>query len=593
MRLTWILLLLTTLLGLSGPAGAAYHPPIDSQPLPNGALVRVNRRTVLVLRGGNGGASPLVRAELIAARLGGAVEAGLVPGAVLVRRVERQLAVFAGATELVRPTVADAHAAGTTPQRLAYRWAAAVREALALAPLTVSARSVLVPYGEARVVRVGGVAAGPLTLTPRDPVVASAEATGNGRSVRLRAGNPGQTIVAVEADGAMVGIRVVVKKYAGVIGGPVTVDCTGRPAPAELVQQLAMESYSQALRLEPGATVRPVGKPRLPGALEPGRDGWAKVSVRLEGPGMLPREGAVRIHVRCRRLPRREANSLLYSNNPERITRVGRLYVGEVEPNAPCRLLYHHQNMAGRGLWLRIDLINPDGAPVEAQVVEGVSPPMIDTVLVGHRAGVRYMRHSLRDVGRIVSLMPQSRVTLLRQRLAPGYTGSGLFGLRSLSGRRLLVELRAELPTAPELTLPLMEPGTLVEHVYPNPKRVLETNYTVGQNWAFVRMGKTAIPGKHDGQVLYGNYGVLYDISVRIENPLPEPRVVRLILAPDAGGAQGVFLVEGRWIEAPRLTPPAEFELAQFLLSPLERRVVNIRTLPVGGSAYPVTLVVR
>jgi hypothetical protein len=507
--------------------------------------------------------------------------------------VEGRLAVFAGGTELVRPTPADAHAAGMTPRRLAYRWAAALRETLGLAPLTVSARSLLIPYGEARIVRVGGVAAGPLTLQPRDAAVASAEAVGSGRSVRLRAGQPGQTVVAIEADGAVIGVRVLVKKYAGVIGAPVTADCTGRPAPADLVKQLIMDSYPQALRLEPGAAVRLVGKVKLPGALEPGRDAWASVPVRLEGPEMLPRAGAVRVHVRCRRLPHRDANALLYSNNPERITRPGRLYVGEVEPNSPSRLLYHHQNGAGRGMWLRIDLINPDAAPVEAQVVEGVSAPMTDTVLVGHRAGARYLRHSLRDVGRILTLPPRSRVTLLRQRLAPEYTGSGLFGLRSLNGRRLLVEVRAELPTAPDPTMPLLEPGALVEHVYPNPKRVLETTYTVGRNWAFVRMGKTAIPGKHDGQVLYGNYGVLYDISVRIDNPFPEPRIVRLVLAPDAGGAQGVFLIEGQWIEAPFLIPPAEFELAHFLLSPQEHRVVNIQTLPVGGSAYPVTLVVR
>ncbi len=93
--------------------------------------------------------------------------------------------------------------------------------------------------------------------------------------------------------------------------------------------------------------------------------------------------------------------------------------------------------------------------------------------------------------------------------------------------------------------------------------------------------------------MLDGDYGVLYDIAVRLDNPTPAPRVVRLMLAPDAGGAQGIFLVEGRWVEAPHLSPPAEFQLAQFLLSPQEHRVVNIRTLPVGGSAYPVTLVVR
>ncbi len=114
-----------------------------------------------------------------------------------------------------------------------------------------------------------------------------------------------------------------------------------------------------------------------------------------------------------------------------------------------------------------------------------------------------------------------------------------------------------------------------------------------------MKLGSQPLPGPcprssdPNARVLDGDYGVLYDIAVRLNNPTSAPRVVRLFMSPDAGGAQGVFLVDGKWVEAPHVSPPAEFPLAQFLLSPLEQRVVNIRTLPVGGSAYPVTLVVR
>src|SRR5439155_5780520 len=67
------------------------------------------------------------------------------------------------------PTRADARAAGTTARRLAFRWAMTLRQTLALPPLTLSARLLLVPFGESRALRVGGVAAGPLELSPRDP----------------------------------------------------------------------------------------------------------------------------------------------------------------------------------------------------------------------------------------------------------------------------------------------------------------------------------------------------------------------------------------------------------------------------------------
>lgn len=598
MRSSTLFLCLLTLF-LTVPAIAAYHPPVDSVPLPDGASVRVNRRTVLVLRGRapreawSGSTPPAWRTALVAERLAQAVEAGLSPTAVEVRRPGGQLALFAGQTELLRPTRADARAAGTTPRRLAFRWAAALRQALALPPLTTSPRSLLIPFGETRTLRVGGVAAGPLSLEPRDPSVATADAAEDGRSVQVRAGQPGETVLAIAADGAMLGVRVVVMRYAGEAGAPVTVDCTGHPAPAALVWQLVMESYPQALRLEPGARARVAGRPQLPAGIPPGQEGSAQVPVLLTGPGLLPRRVTAQVQVRCRRLPQREVAALLYSNHPERILRPGSLYLGVLEPDAPCRLLYHHQNMAGSPVLLRVDLINPEDEPAEVQVIAGPARPTIDTVLAGQRAGALYLRNAVRDVGRIVPLAAHERLPLLLQRLPHGLTASGIYGLRLLRGRPLLVEVRADPPAALDPVPPPSSAGVPARHVYPHPRKVLAAQYTVGQNWAFVRVGKKAIPGKDERQVLDGNYGVLYDIAVRIDNPTPQARVVRLMLVPDAGGAGGVFLVEGRWIEAPHVSPPAEFQLAQFLLSPQEHRVVNIQTLPVGGSAYPVTLVVR
>src|SRR5262249_24475269 len=156
-------------------------------------------------------------------------------------------------------------------------------------PLTVSTSSLLVPFGESRSLRVGGVATGALTLTPRDESVVKREVGGDGRSVRVSAVQPGETVLSIEADGAMLGVRVVVKKCAGEPVEPATVECTGRPAPAELVRQVAMENYLRSLHVEPGARVALAGKPQLPGTLGPGEDGWGSVPVSITGPGLLPR----------------------------------------------------------------------------------------------------------------------------------------------------------------------------------------------------------------------------------------------------------------------------------------------------------------
>src|SRR5205085_297706 len=93
---------------------------------------------------------------------------------------------------------------------------------------------------------------------------------------------------------------------------------------------------------------------------------------------------------------------------------------------------YHHQNMSGRPLSLRVDLVNAGAEPEEVQVIEGGAGPSWDTVMVGERAAARYLRHQQQDAGRVVTLAPGERRTVMVQRVAENLAVSGLYGLRLL-----------------------------------------------------------------------------------------------------------------------------------------------------------------
>jgi hypothetical protein len=64
-------------------------------------------------------------------------------------------------------------------------------------------------------------------------------------------------------------------------------------------------------------------------------------------------------------------------------------------------------------------------------------------------------------------------------------------------------------------------------------------------------------------------------------------------LAAEAGWTRGVFVIDGKIVEAPQIAPPAEAVLWSVKLAPQEHRQVKIQGIPVGGSNYPVSLVVR
>jgi hypothetical protein len=406
--------------------------------------------------------------------------------------------------------------------------------------------------------------------------------------------------VRVEADGAAITLSVRVMKYAATLAPVPIAEVTGRPAPAALVREAAEACYRDGLRLEPGARVRLLRAPRAEGPeglrpphrLAPGRSASIVFPVSITGVGYLPVETRVRVAVRNRRLNPRETHTLLYSNKPEEVREPRLLYLGALDPDAPARLLYHHVNAGSGPLRLNIDVYNTGGEEARLHVMAGTAGPALQPVTAGHQAGVRYLQASLREVGRILVVPAGARRSLLLATMPKEYTVSGLFGLRVLSPGRLLVRVAAEpvdaTPGAMTVTARQLSP-----EVYPSPRKTVEASYRVGERWAFVNLGRRPIPAREGDGRLAGNYGVLYDISLSLENPKAEEQTVRVLLSPDAGAARGVFLIDGQLIEAPPVEPPQEALLASFTMKPAERRTLKIRAMPVGGSAYPVSLVVR
>jgi hypothetical protein len=173
-------------------------------------------------------------------------------------------------------------------------------------------------------------------------------------------------------------------------------------------------------------------------------------------------------------------------------------------------------------------------------------------------------------------------------------TVSGLFHFRIFGDLPLVVQVSASShPSVPVVRDDLLETAREEPHVYPSPQKDERYDYTVGGHWTFVQIGQKAITGRRPNRKLFGNYGVLYNITVEMKNPTPAERVVRVMFQPGANWARGAFRIEGKLIEAPQLAPPQEAELWSARLGPGQTRSLSIQGIPAGGSAYPVSLVVR
>lgn len=594
-----------------------------AQPLPRvevkGSTLIVNRSTAIRLRVANGNLAPERRAQIAAERLQVAVARGLGSRHVGVKAERRRAMVTIGGGVLLYATRADARAAGTTPLRLAQTWASSLRHCLSIPPLSLSTNELLVPLGESRTVRVNGWLEGTAVVAPTgapDDGVTEPAVIGDGRTVRITGRAVGRERVLVSLGELSVPLMVTVRKYAGEVKTAEPVVVTGIDLPMSFVRQAVEAAIVRSAQLEPGAQVQIASPIRLSAVPGVGSSTTASVLVRASGSGYITREQEVQLSVVNRPLAFHEPVLLMVSNDPERVQKAQTLFTGEISEAQGARLLYHHMNgMVQDGL-LQIELLNPTDTTRIAHITGAASAPLRDTVRVGYVAGELFLRALMNNVGHAITIPPQSKVVLLTQKVRPLDTASGVLQVRLLPLENAPSPAPCILKVAMQVyqnqPLPLM--GTTMawgflpprplsaeerrqttgsDHIYPTSHKVLTATYVVGQRWQFIRIGEQAVSNHTQQRKLDGNYGVIYEVRVELVNPTDKTRDVELAFEPSGGEAGGVFAIGSEVLGVQRALPPKEFSITRIRLQPNQKRTITIRTMPLAGSNYPATLLVR
>ncbi|MBC7806010.1 MAG: hypothetical protein H7145_07650 [Akkermansiaceae bacterium] len=610
----------------------------------NGAgEVYVNDVLVIRLRTTSGSFGPIRRAEIAAERLNIAIAGGLTAGDVVAdTRTDPVTPRLKGAGQIIASAdKTEARVSGSSPTAVVRGWASALRSALAIRGLAASDGDILVPLGETRSLRLSGAARGTLTigsvsgaatlpgeapvggdtpepeLTPRpNPVVALSNDTGNENVLTLRGLAAGRETLTFEREGAIASVVVRVQPYAGRFNTPKPVIVTGRGVAIERVARYATAAALRSATMTPGGIARvQTDSVSVAMPLAPGAQSTVTVPVTLSGPDMIGVSRTVSVPLRNESLSAVLTDNLMYSNDPERVTRFGTLFTARIpiiSPTTPSatRLLFHHQSALSQTAWFTVELMNDSNAPSTVQIVGGGSGPVRDTVWVGFRAGSDFVRDYLADAGLIVEIPAKSRIALLSTRLPAGTTVSGLMQIRPLSGSLPLVRVSADQvgdvrtqseawQPSPLLPNEFAAGGTtlaypLSEHIYPQPIKRITARYEIGGNWAFVGLGGDPLEATQNmDKKLYGNYGVWYEITATVHNPTDKRTKARAVFVPSAGLAGGVFLVDGKYVEVPQTNLPKEPTLASYTLEPGETRTIKITTLPLSGSNYPARIVIR
>ena len=566
------------------------------------AYVVVNGRKAIHVMTRNGTLSPIERAKIGADRLAASLEQGLEPKAIYSKATRKTAKVMAGNTMLLVVTAAEAHAHKTPAESLAASWVTNLRKLLTLPPLSANPTSVLIPVGENRTVAVESLLTSSVQFDVSDANLASVEAKPGMLTITGKA--VGNATVTIKCESFSVPIGVSVRKYAATLLPAKRGIVTGWNAPSAQVLLAARDAARQSVALEPGARIVSLYPGHWATDLEPTKVARIPVKIETDGDDYIPAKLAVNVEVENQPLPRVPTSWIMYSNDPERVEKYQVLFTGRIDStDHAIRLLYHHQNMMGRRIGFMVDVLNPFATPARLHVIDGISLPMVDTVTVGYKAGLEFIENHRNYIGRVLDLPPGTRRLLVSQSLDSPYTTSGILELRQVSGEPLLVRVIAKPEDQRlredklETVIPTgdIDPSRMAisDRIYPEPVMNMEVTYTAGKPWVFMRLGKEGLKHASLDQQLYGNYGVIYDIKATLVNPTPDPLTAELAFEATAGPASGVFLVDGNLVRVRMLTPPSETCLGKITVPPGKSRVVTIRTIPLSGSAYPATLIIR
>jgi len=462
----------------------------------------------------------------------------------------------------------------------------------------------LIPFGETRIIRIESLQAKPVSAESDDPAVTSVYVQSK-TAVRVKGLNVGKSGVIVKCGEFEKRVQVVVQRYATYPQSvALRVVVTGHHPPSWLISQAAREVVRKGIVLEPGADVTRIDVFSSNTEARPGQVTRVPVRVVAEGEGLIAAQVDTQVEVENRVLPEADTTEIMYSNHPEHVTKYQDLFTGWLtRRKGSIRLLYHHQNDMKKKIGFTVDIANLSSAPATLHMIQGISTPSEDPVMVGYTAGFRFLENYGNTNGRIINIPPATHRAVVTQPLPAGCTASGILEFRVLEGNPLLVRVVAEPeidrsrdnPDNPDISIISADLSSIKPslEVYANPSQHLEATYSAGKPWLFLRLGQKGLKHESEKMELFGNYGVIYDIKLTLKNSLEVPQNTEVAFEATAGPVRGVFYVDDKLTKIGVIDVPQEARICEVTIPAKGKRVVNLRTMPLAGSSYPATIIVR
>ncbi|MDQ6826751.1 MAG: hypothetical protein M3Z14_06080 [Candidatus Eremiobacteraeota bacterium] len=402
--------------------------------------------------------------------------------------------------------------------------------------------------------------------------------------------------------GQTIDVRLRVAPNAGTIPKSITVKLTGDSIDSNFVASQITLALLRETQVQMGA-VPSFGPIQFLGqALTPGGVANLAIPVTISGGDQyLDVSDTTNIRVQNVSATPFSPTLLFFSDDPEHIVSDGVLARATLSAQQPIRLYDYHEN----GLQpRRLVLAFSSAAPSSVHVIESFAGPNMDVMTVGHVVTRNFLTYKPHNVGTIVDLNADVPILYRDVAMGPRDGVANNVDLRVLSGGPVTVTVlavSAGIAPATLLNAPKVPGDTHNRQgVFPLTgfgQHVLQ--YQVGAEEPSVDIGdrEPTLPdidpkiAGHD----YGDYGVLHQMSIKMNNPTDQPAPIYLFMLPRGGPVRSTYLIDNDTVPfelgcVRAQNPVARYLLRSYTLPARGTLQSRILTMAEGGSNYPITI---
>ena len=429
----------------------------------------------------------------------------------------------------------------------------------------------------------------------------------------LKAIGPGQANITASVPGTIQSISISVKAFAAFFPQSATASVVGSPAIEDTVLGAIEGAVMSQVSAESGTELKITDL--KPTSLGSGAKKTFTARVRAFGSDYVTSEGLVNVTIENLPFANRRESELWFCNSPERIKSAGSLFSASLKEDAPVRVLYHHYNDTNNALLVKLTAVNLGDKPARMVITPGDSDPERNPVKAGIVAANRFVKAWRNGSGEVVTIPAKSSLPIAMRRLFPGQTASGICSLRLLGGGPASLVVREDAldlytfqgrwATAIASPAPWRWVGATrlaawdpparesTEEIYPNPFQEENAHYVVGGKVAFIRIGHNPIARKDSKAQLAGNYGVIYNARFYLYNPTSAATEVEFAFEASGGYSGALVIMDGSVLQTPGLQPHSSYSLQKIRLEAGQSKEISFTTIPLSGSSYPCTFMIR